>query len=152
MEGTEIERLLSRHGIKPTANRLMVANVIAQADRPLCLADIEALLDTVDKSNIFRALTLFRENRIVHTIEDETGSLHYELCQGHCHEGVDGGCDACGIEDDEDLHIHFYCRSCHQMTCLPALHIPTVDLPEGYEAESATFIIKGICPKCKGNK
>ncbi len=152
MEGTEIERLLSRHGIKPTANRLMVANVIAQADRPLCLADIEALLDTVDKSNIFRALTLFRENRIVHTIEDETGSLHYELCQGHCHEGVDDGCDACGIEDDEDLHIHFYCRSCHQMTCLPSLHIPTVDLPEGYEAKSATFIIKGICPKCKGNK
>ncbi len=152
MDGTEIERLLSRHGIKPTANRLMVANIIAQADRPLCLADIEALLDTVDKSNIFRALTLFRENRIVHTIEDETGSLHYELCQGHCHEGVDGGCDACGIEDDEDLHIHFYCRSCHQMTCLPALHIPTVELPEGYEAKSATFIIKGICPKCKGNK
>lgn len=145
-----MERLLSRHGIKPTANRLMVVEAIAGADRPLCLADIEVLLDTVDRSNIFRALTLFRENNLVHTIEDETGSLHYELCQGHCHEEGDGVCDACGIDDDEDLHIHFYCRSCHKMTCLPALHIPAVDLPEGYVAKSATFIIKGVCPQCKG--
>lgn len=151
MDREEICRLLSRHGIKPTANRLMVANAIASAERPLCLADIEALLDTVDKSNIFRALTLFRESSIVHTIEDETGSLHYELCQGHCHDGGEGECDACGIDDDEDLHVHFYCRSCHKMTCLPSLHIPTMDLPEGYEAKSATFIIKGLCPECKGN-
>ncbi len=137
-ETGEIERLLVEHDIRPTGNRILVAQALCQAGRPLCLADVEMVLETIDKSNIFRALTLFREHRLVHTIEDETGSLHYEICACHADER------------DEDLHVHFYCRRCHQMTCLPAVAIPPISLPEGFEAETVTYIVKGICPDCRG--
>lgn len=132
----DIERALAEHGVKPTGNRLMVARVLSEAVRPLCLGDIEGVLETVDKSNIFRALTLFRERRLVHVIEDETGVLHYEMCT-HRGEG-----------DDDDLHAHFYCRRCHRMECLPGVMIPAIGLPEGYATESITYIVKGICPRC----
>lgn len=150
MQTTDIADLLTRHGIKPTANRIMVAQSIAQAGRPVCLAELEQILETVDKSNIFRALTLFRESRIVHTIEDETGALHYEMCQGHCDGVCDGQCR--DLESDDDLHVHFFCRVCHRMTCLTGLPIPAVDLPDGFEAASASFIVKGVCPDCRKSR
>ena len=140
MEKTDIAGLaasLEAHNIRPTGNRLLVAQALCEAGRPLCLAELEAVLDTVDKSNIFRSLALFRERHLVHTIEDESGSLHYEMCASH------------SGQDDDDLHVHFYCRSCHQMTCLPALSIPPIELPCGYEAESMTYIVKGVCPQCR---
>lgn len=128
---------LEAHDIRPTGNRLLVARALSGAGRPLCLADLEALLDTVDKSNIFRTLTLFRDRHLVHTIEDESGSLHYEICASHSEQ------------DDDDLHVHFYCRNCHQMTCLTALSIPPIELPSGYEADAMTYVVKGICPHCR---
>lgn len=127
----------------------MVAQAIAEAGRPVCLSDLEQVLDTVDKSNIFRTLTLFRESRLVHTIEDETGALHYEMCHGHSHEGRHGLCLVDHLDADDDLHVHFYCRVCHKMTCLTGLPIPPVVLPEGFEAISASFIVKGVCPDCR---
>lgn len=146
MSMPDVSSLLLSHGIKPTANRIMVAQAIAEAGRPVCLAELDDILDTVDKSNIFRALTLFRESRLVHTIEDETGALHYEMCHCHIHEGRHPD----EIDADDDLHIHFFCRVCHRMTCLSGLPIPPVGLPDGYEALSATFIVKGVCPDCRG--
>ena len=61
--------LLTEHGIKPTANRLMVARELAAAGRPLSLTELERQLQTIDKSGIFRALTLFREHHLLHVIE-----------------------------------------------------------------------------------
>lgn len=149
MPTSDIPLLLTSHGIKPTANRIMVAQAIAEAGRPVCLSELEQILDTVDKSNIFRTLTLFRESRLVHTIEDETGALHYEMCHGHSHEGCHGQCLVDQLEADDDLHVHFFCRVCHRMTCLTGLPIPPVVLPEGFEAISASFIVKGVCPDCR---
>lgn len=149
MPTSDTTQLLASHGIKPTANRIMVAQAIAEAGRPVCLSELEQILDTVDKSNIFRTLTLFRESRLVHTIEDETGALHYEMCHGHSHDGCHGQCLVDHLDADDDLHVHFYCRECHKMTCLTGLPIPPVVLPDGFEAVSASFIVKGVCPDCR---
>lgn len=136
----DIGRLLLAHGIRPTGNRTLVARALLVAEAPLSLSDLEAELGTVDKSNIFRALTLFRERRLVHTLEDEMGSLHYEICSS-------GESDA-----DDDLHVHFFCRRCRKMSCLEGQPIPAVDVPQGYRAEAATFVVKGLCPKCAASQ
>ncbi len=133
---TDIGRLLQAHGVRPTGNRVLVARALLEAGTPLSLSDLEAELGTVDKSNIFRALMLFRECRLVHTLEDETGSLHYEICSS-------GADDA-----DDDLHVHFFCRRCRKMSCLGGLPIPAVEVPAGYRPEAATYVVKGLCPKC----
>ena len=68
MNENESADLLARHGIKPTANRIVVAKTLAKEDRPLSLSELERKIMTIDKSGIFRALTLFRDHHLVHAI------------------------------------------------------------------------------------
>ena len=132
----ELEELFARHGIKPTANRLLIARALEGAGRPLSLMELEARLETIDKSNVFRALTTFREAHLVHVLEDAGDGVRYELCHSH------------GEEHDEDVHVHFYCTRCRRTYCLEDTPVPPVQVPEGYQAQSVSYLIKGICPQC----
>ena len=102
MEPTDITIHLAHKGVKPTANRILVLQALRASGKPMCLSDLEEALWTLDKSSIFRVLTLFLEHDIVHAFEDGRGILNYELCTN---EGV------CNLSD---AHIHFYCQSCQQ--------------------------------------
>lgn len=137
MDTHDIEALLESHGVKPTSNRLLVARILSSCNCPATLSDMEVLLPSVDKSNIFRALKIFQEHHLVHAIEGSDGTL-YELCLSHDHE------------HDEDTHVHFHCEACHRTFCLPDIAIPSVCLPEGYLPSTANYIVKGICPDCAG--
>ncbi len=133
-----MEHLLEEHGVKPTPNRILVAKALAEAGRPLSLMELEARLETIDKSNVFRALTAFREAHLVHVLEDAGDGVRYELCHSH-HE-----------EHDDDIHVHFYCTKCHRTFCLEDTPVPPVQVPEGYEVESVSYLLKGVCPECAG--
>ena len=104
--------------------------------QPQSLAELERRIETIDKSNIFRALTLFKEYHLVHAIEGGTDGIRYELCHSHDHE------------HDDDQHPHFFCEVCQQTYCLDYTEVPEIRLPEGFSAHSKNFIIKGICPHC----
>lgn len=134
-----IEKLLGLHGVKPTSNRILVLRAIQESDRPMSLADIEDELCTLEKSSIFRVLTLLLQHGVVHTVEDGRGIVKYELCHG----------DSRGHCLPEELHAHFYCEVCHELTCLTDIHVPQIALPEGYKMLSANYTIKGLCPKCR---
>ena len=127
---------LAQKGVKPTSTRILVLRELMKADNPLSLQDVETALDTVDRSTIFRTLVLFREHHLVHDIDDGSGSVKYELCGG----GAD-----CTVAD---MHSHFYCERCRRTFCLDYIAVPQVDLPEGYEARSVNYMIKGVCPDC----
>ena len=90
--------LLEEHDVKPTANRLIVLRTLDGAGRPMSLSELEYKILTIDKSGIFRTLSLFREQHLVHVIEDGGDGVRYELCHSH-HDGI-----------DDDLHVHFYCE------------------------------------------
>jgi len=131
-----MENLLKEHGVKPTANRLLVAKELHEAGRPLSLMELEERLETVDKSSISRTLTLFKETHLVHVLEDAGGDgVRYELCHAHGHE-------------DDDLHVHFHCTKCHKTFCLNDIPIPQVKVPDGYQPTSASYLIHGLCPDC----
>lgn len=66
------------------------------------LLDLENDLDTVDKSTIYRTITLFLTHHLIHAIDDGSGSLKYAVCSNDCNCEVD------------DLHTHFYCEKCHR--------------------------------------
>ncbi|MCH3993572.1 MAG: transcriptional repressor [Prevotella sp.] len=143
MEEKVCIKLLQRHGIRPTANRIIIAEALAAKDNhPLSLKELEEVIRTIDKSNISRALALFKEVHLVHTIEDGAGSIKYELCMSHC----------CTEAEDDDMHVHFYCEECHQTTCLYDIPLPSVCLSDKYEVHSANYLITGICPKCLRKK
>ena len=137
MSSAECEMLLASHDIKPTANRIVVARTLAAAERPMSLTELEYKILSIDKSGVFRALTLFREHHLVHVIEDGGDGVCYELC--HSHDGH---------AEDDDQHVHFYCERCHRTFCLTDMPIPTVILPAGYELHDINYMAKGLCPEC----
>ncbi len=132
-----IEELLEKKGVKPTAIRLLVLKALSEQQDPVSLSELEASLGTVDKSTLFRSLSLFLEHHVVHAFEDGNGVLKYELCRNP---------DGCSVND---MHVHFYCTRCHRTYCLPS-RIPAIALPEGFEMESVNFMLKGLCPHCHG--
>ena len=131
-----LEELFAQHGVKVTANRLLIAQALEEAGRPLSMTELEERLETIDKSNVFRALTAFREAHLVHALEDAGDGVRYELCLSH-HE-----------DEDDDVHVHFYCIKCHRTFCLHEVPVPPVTVPEEYVPESVSYLVKGICPAC----
>lgn len=131
-----ISRLESK-GIRPTANRILVMKTLMGEQNPQSLSNLERKMVSMDKSSIFRTLTLFLEHDVVHAFEDGRGILCYELCEEK------GACD------HHDGHIHFYCKSCQRSFCMENIHIPSFELPEGFYPHSISFVIKGECPDCR---
>ena len=131
-----IDGQLQRKGVKPTANRTLVYKALTGKEHPVSLSELENELETVDKSSIFRVLTLFLEHDIVHSVEDGSGSLKYEICHaGEGHPAFDG-------------HVHFFCENCHRTFCIDDIPIPSVSVPDGYHAHFVNYMINGICPDC----
>ena len=137
MNSNDITLKLEHKGVKPTANRILVYKTLLEFDRPASIADIEGRQLQMDKSSIFRVLTLFLEHDVVHSFEDGRGVLNYELCLS---EG------ACSMKDS---HVHFYCESCQRSFCLDNVHIHDIPLPEGFFAHSLSFVLKGECAECR---
>ena len=48
---------------------------------PASLFELEAELETLDKSTISRSLALLLEHHAIHSFEDGSGSIKYEICQ-----------------------------------------------------------------------
>ena len=71
--------LMQEHGIKLTANRILILKTLLQAGRPLSMTEIETALESVDKSIISRTLSNFREHHLLHTVSAED-SVHCEVC------------------------------------------------------------------------
>ena len=136
MSHEEITSRLEQKGIKATANRILVYRELLRSDHPMSLADLEQKLLSMDKSSIFRVLTLFLEHDVVHSFTDGRGVVHYELCHddGQCHH--------------DDGHLHFYCESCQRSFCLDDVPLPEIVLPEGFVPHSVSFVVKGNCPDC----
>ena len=137
MTRTDIIDLMMHHGVKPTANRTLIAATLLSAGRPMSMAELEDDIGTIDKSGISRTLALFREQHLVHTIQDGSDGVRYELCHSH------------SDSHDEDAHVHFYCTSCRKTFCLEDIAIPEVALPAGYEGDSVNYMVSGICPECR---
>lgn len=99
MNETIYLKKLEQREIKPTAIRLLILKTMMQHKEAFSLLDLENELDTVDKSTIYRTITLFLAHHLIHGIDDGTGSLKYAVCSNDCNCEVD------------DLHTHFYCEN-----------------------------------------
>ncbi|MBQ6432959.1 MAG: transcriptional repressor [Bacteroidaceae bacterium] len=136
MKAEDYSRHLEERGVKPTATRLLVYRALAEHSHPMSLRELDDVLDTVDRSTIFRTLTLLLEHHLVHAIEGGAGMALYEACGGH---------DDCSLDDQ---HVHFFCTRCQRTFCFRSLHVPQLPMPEGFQATAVNFLVKGLCPDC----
>ncbi|MDR1437017.1 MAG: transcriptional repressor, partial [Candidatus Symbiothrix sp.] len=121
-----LDKLANRE-IKPTAIRILVLKALWKAEQAVSLLDLEKRLDSVDKSTLFRTISLFLSHHLIHRIDDGSGSLKYALCE-----------DACECEVD-DLHSHFYCEHCQKTYCFENIQAPVVKIPAGFTLQSINY-------------
>lgn len=140
MSNDKVIAILENAGIKPTSNRILVLRALMGSRSPLSLSDLETKLLSLEKSSVFRVLTLLQKHGVLHTIEDGRGIVKYEMCMGH------GSCTR------DDLHAHFYCERCNHVYCFEDIQAPIVALPDDFAIHSINYMLKGVCPKCGGNK
>lgn len=130
------QQLLEERGIRPTANRILVARELLKASAPMALIQLEAALDTVERSTIFRVLNLFRSAHLVHAIDDGSGSTKYEICRADRSSAA------------PHYHAHFHCSKCGATECLYDVAVPELQLPEGYVPLTVNHVVTGLCPRC----
>lgn len=134
------EQVLANAGVRVTALRLMIWQQVRHGMHDVfSLGDLQELLPTVDRSTIFRALAVFSEAHLLHTVDDGSGSQKYCVC----HHDDTRHCQG---------HVHLTCRICHRTLCLADVSIPQVPLPEGFVAEESEYVVKGVCSACAANQ
>ena len=135
---SSIDKSLQNKKVKPTAMRQLVLDILSEQDHAIGLPDLEKKFDRADRSTLYRTLKTFVEKKVIHSIDDGTGTVKYAVCT-----------DTCQCNPNE-LHVHFYCTKCEKTTCLTDLAIPDVHLPKGYVMDTANMVIKGLCDRCSG--
>lgn len=129
----QIEKILTDAGVTPTAIRIVVLREIVAYNHPFTLADMEGRLDTIDKSTLFRTLTLFLKHKILHDVDNGSGSRIYCRCE----------CASTYMS-----HVHFTCTSCGQTFCIKDIDISVIPHPKGFIVNEMNFVMKGLCPQC----
>ena len=131
-----LEQKLEDKNIKPTAMRLLVLRELVETGAAISLKDLEGKFERADKATLYRTLKTFEDKKLIHSIEDGTGSLKYALCEE--------GCEC----EPQDQHIHFHCMKCEETYCLTKSKIPQTKIPVGFKASSASMVYKGTCINC----
>lgn len=136
MTAKECCAIIANANIRPTSIRILVYEAISNLHDTFSLSDLESILDTVDKSSIFRALSVFSEHNLIHSVDDGSGYMKYCLCHNH------GECR------EEESHCHFYCELCNKTYCLENDALPNITLPPNFVAKHINYVIKGTCAAC----
>lgn len=135
MRYSDVKNILKAHKLKATAGRIDVLDFFLRQNRTLSFKDLENEFTESDRVTLYRTLSSFTENGVLHKIPDDSGFATYGLCH-----------DTCDSEDHKHDHMHFKCNECGTIECLE-LHVPTVKIP-GYQVKEANLILKGICKIC----
>lgn len=139
----KINDLLDKHNLRKTGPRLSVLSVLNSRKAATSQPDLEQILGKeVDRVTLYRILSTFEKNGIIHKILDLNGTSNYALCS-----------PLCTREKHKDEHVHFNCTVCLNIYCLDKVQIPSVSTPKGFKAASKNLIIYGFCDSCnKRNK
>ena len=132
----KLEFKLEEKKIKPTTMRLLVLRQLVESGSAISLLDLEAKFERADKTTLYRTLKTFEEKKLIHSIEDGTGSVKYALCEE--------GCEC----EPQDQHVNFHCVKCGETYCLTKSKIPQTQIPVGFNASSASMVYKGTCINC----
>src|SRR4030042_1107967 len=132
-----MEDKLKKRNIKPTAMRELVLKVLTDQKSAISLSELEHKFEKADRVTLYRTLKTFEENKLIHSINDGTGSVKYALCLDNC------------MCNPDELHVHFNCTKCNQTFCLNEVPVPSITLPIGFRLESINMVVKGVCSNCK---
>jgi Fur family ferric uptake transcriptional regulator len=133
------DKLLTSANIEPTANRLIVLEVIGNNRFPLSAGDIFKTLgrtSSINRVTVYRILDLLVDCGVVERISTGGRSFYYGMAPNDHHKP----------------HPHFYCKRCGQMDCLNpgSLNVDTDPLWKTFPGriDNIEIRVDGICKNC----
>ena len=137
MDKSTAKGLLRETGLRVTAPRLAVLQVLSDATRPLSHGEVLSKIgdNDWDPATIYRNLVKLRDAGLATVVSRAEGIDRYELTM------PDG---------ESHRHPHFVCDDCGQVACLPIELAPAISL-EGrwaHSIETAVLQLRGECPDC----
>lgn len=133
-----LENSLKQHKLRITPVRLELLQYFHTSKKALSHADLEnKFVQKFDRVTIYRTLSSFVENGLLHKILDDSGTAKYALCM---HNNID--------HHHTDNHVHFKCTSCDKIECLHDIEIPVLKLPKKYKMQNANLLLEGTCANC----
>jgi Fur family transcriptional regulator, ferric uptake regulator len=132
-------QLLRKNGLRRTAAREAILQLLADAGRPLSHQDIlkEGKNENYfDRVTVYRTLETLQKKGLLHRIQGMDGT--WRFCR---HRSESAG--ACAGN-----HIHFLCSICDQMSCLPEQPLPWISPPAGATIHSKQLVVHGHCAAC----
>lgn len=129
------EAILSRAGLKRTAGRIAIINLLLTAGCPLSQQEIANRLKvSINGVSIYRSLAAFLKVGIIHRVDRGDRIWRFAICgcgtRGHCHP-------------------HFICKQCGKVECLSGFKLPEFkQIQAGYEVEEQEFYLRGRCAGC----
>jgi Fur family ferric uptake transcriptional regulator len=127
--------LLKNKGLKKTAQRVMLINLLQKTGISLTEGEIKSEMgDLYDRITFYRTVQTLLDVNIIHRITVDNITVRYALNHS---DGEHSG-----------KHIHFFCRQCHSVTCLEDSSIPAYRVPRGFQSEECEVLIKGLCDQC----
>lgn len=130
---------LREFDLRHTGCRADILQSFQSYDYALSQGNLEELFgQRFDRVTIYRTLKTFVEKGIIHKVLDDEGGTKYALCK----------VSECSHENHHHDHVHFKCLACGNTTCIETVHIPAINLPEGYKRTEVNMLVQGTCPSC----
>lgn len=130
---------LRRAGLRSTPQRLAVLAELRISKAPLSHKQLCARLDGTywDQTTIFRALNSLVEADLIRRVDFGDRIWRFELISQ---------------ADSARGHLHFFCNSCGEITCLHGRDLATaaqaLELPSQAFGEVKEILIRGRCGNC----
>ncbi len=130
--------LLNKTGLRKTKVREVILEILQKTGRPLSHQEIASKKAVIsfDRVTIYRTLETLQKNGLLHKILGMDGVWRFCAHEIHTNKKCAGN------------HIHFLCRECNQMSCMPEQHLHWITPPKGATINSKQLVVHGICSKC----
>ncbi|WP_026368186.1 Fur family transcriptional regulator [Aminiphilus circumscriptus] len=133
--GEETRHLLDTNGLKATAPRIALVELLSASPRGLSMAEIVASLskDGIGQATVYRAVALLEKRNLIKCVHGSDGEHRYvRWSSGHVHALV--------------------CRSCGRAESFEACGLDVLEkllaAQTGYVIEGHHVEVYGLCPVC----
>jgi len=136
MTKEDAKQLVKDAGLRATAPRIAVMQLLARAEKPMSHSEVVEAIGTEDwdQATLYRNLVKLVEADLARVASKVAGVTRYE---------------ARGDDDEPHLHPHFSCRTCGEVQCLPEARLEgLVDKRWRKSIANSELEVIGECPDC----
>lgn len=133
----DVRRRVQASGLRATAPRVAVYQLLLETERPLSHTEVVSALASPDwdQATIYRNLLKLVEAELLWVASNVGGVARYEARKKN---------------EEPHYHPHFSCRACGDVTCLPEARLAaSVDRDWREALADAELQLVGTCPSCR---